>query len=133
MSAVIQRHMLPERRWQRSQPNRELTTEMDALAHEILGLPAESRAVALECREDVCQVDLDRQTFPSPNDWKALFTPEWRRRAQGPMSVGGWRAYVTIVPLKPGGTRKRVHSAGTPAKRPPGIMRSRPSFSSRTL
>jgi hypothetical protein len=101
MNGVIQRHMLPNRRWERSPPNPELTREMSALARRILALSSGSRAVAVECRADVCRVDFDRQRFPGPNDWKGLDTPEWRRRARGQFQVGGWQAHFTILPPKP--------------------------------
>jgi RNA polymerase sigma factor (sigma-70 family) len=108
MIEVIERSPPPERRWERSAPDPALTGERDALARKILGLPADAPAITVACRADVCRVDFDRQAFPGPNDWKRLFTPEWRRGV-GPMSLGAWTSHFVIEPRDATGGRELIN------------------------
>ena len=86
-------------RWKRERPNPTLTAEFDAIVRKTLEVAPGSFTVMVQCRGQVCRLQLDRASFPDPNNTHKRLqnAAELRGRIEGEMS-SGWDKYILVAP-----------------------------------
>jgi hypothetical protein len=98
MKQTIDHDMSPRLRWERERPNPTLTAEFEAVVRETLEVAPGSSTVMVQCRGQVCRLQLDRASFPDPKTYKRLQSAaKLRGRIEG-RSMGGWDNYILVAP-----------------------------------
>jgi RNA polymerase sigma factor (sigma-70 family) len=99
MKQTIDHDMRLSLRWERERPNPTLTAEFDAIVRKTLEVAPGSFTVMVQCRGQVCRLQLDRASFPDPNNTHKRLqnAAELRGRIEGEM-LSGWDKYILVAP-----------------------------------
>jgi RNA polymerase sigma-70 factor (ECF subfamily) len=98
MKAAIERDMRLDKLWPRPALNPALTKQVEADVKQSLAALPGPPAAKVECRGQICRIELDRQAAPDPNALhRALEKAPFRGHTERAM-MGSWIEYYEVAP-----------------------------------